>query len=153
MKRLFMSLTMLVVFLFTSSLFAQEWNKDQLALWNGVEDAWNKWIEKDIDGSLATFHSKYKGWSSDQPVPVDKARIEKWWKSMKEAKIGYLDLIPVSISIVGDAAVVHYYYSFYMTWGEAKEGKERSGRNTEFFIKENGNWMLLGDFTFVDDKK
>jgi hypothetical protein len=150
MKRLILLFAMFGIF---ATGIAQEWSKEQLALWKSVEDSWNNWKSGEIDKTLATFHSKYKGWSNDQPVPVNKARIEKWWNMMKDISVKYIDLIPVSISIVGNTAVVHYYYEFYAVWGEAKEGKTRKGKNAEFYIKENGKWMLLGDFTFNEDMK
>jgi ketosteroid isomerase-like protein len=56
-----------------------------------------------------------------------------------------LDLTPVRIAVVGDAAVAHYYFSFY---GERMGEQEAiSGKNTEFYVKENGKWLLLGDHT------
>ena len=138
----------LITFLFVTSALAQEWTKEQAALWKDVEASWTMWKDGDIDGALASFHNDYLGWGSEYPMPAGKAKITEWYNRMKDNyKVMMLDLTPVRISVVGDAAVVHYYFSFYgerMGKVEAVEGK-----NTEFYVKENGKWLLLGDHTSI----
>lgn len=57
------------------------------------------------------------------------------------------DISPARIVVTENAAVVDYYYNFYATWswGDTKEEKEIKGRLAEFWIKEKGEWKLLGD--------
>ena len=138
----------LCTFLFVTSALAQEWTKEQAELWKDVETSWNMWKDGDIDGALAMFHPDYLGWGTEYPMPADKAKITKWWNMMKEDyKVMMMDLTPVRIAVVGDAAVVHYYFSFYAEM--MGEGESVKGKNTEFYLKENGKWLLLGDHTSV----
>jgi hypothetical protein len=146
MKSLKAIVFMLCTLFFVTSALAQEWTKEQAELWGEIEASWMKWKDGDIDGALAGFHSDYLGWGSEYPMPADKAKITKWWNMMKDNyKVMMLDLTPVRIAVVGDAAVAHYYFSFY----GMRMGKEEAvqGKNTEFYVKENGKWLLLGDHT------
>lgn len=141
----------LCTFLFVTSAFAQEWTKDQLELWTSIEATWAKWKSGDTEGSLAAFHEGYLGWSNEYPMPADKAKVTKMWNMMKDDyEVMFLDLEPVRIVVVGDAAVAHYYFNFYAKFmGEEKSVK---GKNSEFYIKEGGKWLLLGDFTTTAEK-
>lgn len=142
------------VLLLPSNSQGQEWTDDQLELWNYVEETWNTWKTGDLDGSLKVFHDKYLGWSNEALMPADKARITKMWTMMMPVTtIDWIDLQPVRITIADDAAVVHYYFNFsgMYAMGEKKEKFEQSGKNSEFYIKEKGKWMLLGDHTSLDE--
>lgn len=146
MKKLKMIVFVLCTFLFVTSALAQEWTKDQLELWSRIEATWEKWESGDFDGTLAFFHEGYIGWNSEYPMPSDKAKIAKTWGMMKDDfQVMFVDLEPVRIVVVGNAAVAHYYFSFYASF----MGKEESikGKNSEFYVKEGGKWMLLGDHT------
>lgn len=152
MKNLKAIVFVLCTFLFISSAMAQEWTKDQLELWKSIEASWAKWQGGDVEGSMAMFHEGYLGWSNEYPMPADKAKISKMWNMMKDNyKVMFLDLEPVRIVVVGDAAVAHYYFSFYASF----MGKEESvkGKNSEFYIKEGGKWLLLGDHTYSQAKE
>lgn len=147
----------MIMALFSSTTtVAQEWTKDQKEVWNVVVDSWNKWAAGDIEGSMASIHEKYQGWSSDSPLPIGKEKLTDWYTAMKNfAKVNFHDVEPARITIVGNAAVVHYYFSVNMTYtiGEEKSQKDISGKNAEFYIKDGGKWLLLGDMTAFDDKK
>jgi hypothetical protein len=139
-----------VVFIATSTAFAQEWTKAQKEVWQVVEDSWTKWKAGDLEGSLACLHDKYQGWSDDVPLPMTKEMVIQWSKEMKNImKMDHFTLNPARIAVTENAAVVDYYYWYEGTYtlGEKKEMKESQGKNAEFYIKEGGKWLLLGDMT------
>jgi hypothetical protein len=70
-------------------------------------------------------------------------------------KVMYSDMEPARITVVGDAAVVHYYFTFVALFSyEGKEfEREMEGKNAEFYIKDKGKWVLLGDMTYVKQEK
>ena len=144
------------MFLGASSLVAQEWTKEQKEVWQVVEDAWADWQQGDMNATYASIHEKYLGWNQEDPLPTNK---EKWIKSneaMKDfVKMEYYDLEPARILVYENIAVVHYYYENYGTFTKNDEKKEFSykGKNAEFYIKEDGNWMLIGDMSVWKDKK
>ncbi|MFH1297068.1 MAG: nuclear transport factor 2 family protein [Bacteroidota bacterium] len=142
---------LMITFLGASSLNAQEWTKEQKAVWQEVENMWAYWQAGDFDSAFANVHENYLGWNNESPMPISK---KKWIDPMKKSKELYsdyaFDIEPARILVHGDAAVVHYYYQ--MSWrfndGEEKYKASYHGKWTAFFIKEDGKWMMLGDMTF-----
>lgn len=145
---------LMLIFLSTTSLQAQEWNKEQLEVWKVVEDTWMKWEKLDIEGAMENFHEQYQGWNADYALPTDKEKLTKRFNMMKEMmKITFWDLNPARITVTENAAVVNYYYelTFTMKMGEKTKDVTYNGKNVDFFVKDGGSWKLLGDFTAEED--
>lgn len=144
----------LFAFLGASTLVAQEWTKEQKEVWQVVENQWENWQAKDIDGAFANIHENYLGWNDEMPMPTSKA---KWMESMKKyaGMMSHEDynIEPARIHVEGDAAVVHYYFSYQMDMGGEKKWMGYKGKWSEFYIKEDGEWMMIGDFTFSEPMK
>ena len=143
-----------VAFLNTSTLLGQEWSKEQKEVWKVVKTGWESWKTGDTEGAFATIHDKYLGWNNDDPLPISKAK----WKSMYEiykefSTIEFYNLDAARILVEGNNAVAYYYFEFYSTFTKGDKTKEQhlEGKNVEFYIREGGNWMLLGDMTVFDD--
>jgi len=144
----------LVVVISAASAYAQEWTKAQKDVWQIVEDSWSKWKAGDMDGMMAYVHPKYQGWNDNLPLPITKEMNIAWMKEMKEQmKVNNYEINPARIVITDNAAVVDYFYSINATYthDDKKESKEAGGKNVEFYIKEGGKWLLLGDMTTQDD--
>jgi hypothetical protein len=142
-------------FIASSALFAQDWTKAQKEVWQVVTDSWAKTQTGDLDGMFATIHEKYQGWNNESPLPISKETVMKWYKSMKEtSKVDDYELNPARIVVTDNAAVVDYYFWLKetSTVGEKKEVKEYYGKNAEFYVKEGGKWLLLGDLTIYKEK-
>ncbi len=145
-----------IAFLSATTLVAQDWSKEQKEVWQVVENSWAKWQEGDIDASVEGIHEKYLGWNIEMPLPTTK---EKWVKDIKQWKdnvtMDYYDIVPARIVVYKDVAVIHYYYEQSMTYTKDDEKKtyKFDGKNTEFYIKEDGKWFLIGDMTVWKDKK
>jgi hypothetical protein len=143
------SITMIAMF-GVSTLNAQNYTKEQKAVWQEVENKWTNWKSGDLDVAFANIDKDFLGWNDVDPMPVKK---EKWVNSMKEtlkmrSKVNF-DIEPARILVRGNAAVVHYYfsYSFLLTNGQASNNISNKGKWSEFYFKDNGKWMLIGDFT------
>ena len=146
----------IVIFIVASASFAQEWTKEQKEVWQVVEDGWAKTKAGDITGGTALLHEKYQGWSNADPLPVSKEDLLEFYTEWKDVwKLDYYYVNPARIVVTDNAAVVDYYYetSWTVTWGEKKETSERTGKNVEFYVKEGGKWLLLGDMTARDKEK
>ena len=44
-------------------------------------------------------------------------------------------------------------YSVTSTIGDTKKQEEGKGKNVEFYVKEGGKWLLLGDMSVYEDMK
>jgi len=145
----------MVMLFYGTTVLAQDWTKEQTELWKVVEDTWTKWKTGDIDGMAANFHERYQGWSNSAPLPVGKATMMEWYKSMKDMmKVNYVEVQPARITITKDVAVVDYYFTLNTTTKVNEEAKteDSSGKNVEFYLKENGKWLLIGDMTYFEVK-
>ena len=143
------------IVLFATTAFAQEWSKAQKEVWQVVEDSWAKLQAGDVDGAAANFHEKYLGWNEEMPLPMGKAKVIQMYKKLNEfVKVESYDLEPARIVVTDDGAVVYYYFSLYETMilGDKKEQKQYGGKNVEFYVKENGKWLLLGDLTIIEEE-
>lgn len=139
-----------IVILAAAGTSAQEWTKAQSEVWQVVTSAWNSYKTGDIDLVAATIHPKYQGWDNLTPLPYNK---EKSMQQTREwlviNKLEFYDIEPARITVLENVAVVDYYYDYILitTAGEKKESKERKGMAVEFYVKEGGKWLLLGDMT------
>ena len=143
-------------FIAATTAFAQDWTKAQKEVWQVVEDSWLKVKNGDIDGMSAYVHEKYQGWNQEAPLPMSKEQMVKEYKSMKDvSKLVDYSLNPARIVVTDNAAVVDYYFWFKetSTTGDKKEMAEYYGKNAEFYIKEGGKWLLLGDNTYFNKSK
>lgn len=144
---------LLIAFLGTTTLNAQEWTSDQKTVWNEVEKMWANWKDGNIDEAFANVHEQYLGWNNSAPMPISKG---KWVQSEKDFMASVsnqnYDIEPARIVIYKNVAVVHYYfnYSFVLTNGEKKEQHSYSGKWSAFFVLEKSLWLMIGDFTFSE---
>lgn len=157
MKRIFnyAIITFVALAFICASAYGQEWTKDQKAVWQVVQDDWASWQSGDTEGAFNNVHEKYLGWNNDDPLPINKEKWIKMYEKFKEiSKIEYYDLEPARILVEGDNAVVYYYFEFYttITWEDEKKEKSIEGRNVEFYIKDGGKWMLLGDMSVFEEE-
>lgn len=137
-----------------NNLNAQDWTKDQKAVWQEIEAGWEAWKTGDSDGAFKGIHDSYLGWNNEDPMPMSK---EKWMRQYNEMKenvtVNYYDIEPARINVDGNNAAVYYYFEFSMTYkkGEMEKDMNMDGRNVEFYVKDGGKWMLFGDMTYIDD--
>jgi ketosteroid isomerase-like protein len=139
---------MLVLFIgiavLSNTALAQEWSAEQQEVWKAVENWWELEKNNDVEGIKALFHKDYIGWFWEDSAPVGHADVLKWADHMiPKGKIVYTNLKPLDILVIGDVAVIHYYYSNFQTV-DGKETVER-GRWTEVRKKEGDKWLLIAD--------
>jgi hypothetical protein len=132
----------------TTSAFSQEWTKAQLEVWQVVENTWNSYKGGDLTPYYASLHPKYQGWDSQTPLPYTKVKVmQQLGELMPSIKIDVMDIEPARIVVTENAAVVDYYYNYTYTrtLGDKKDSVTRKGMAVEFYVKEKGAWLLLGD--------
>jgi hypothetical protein len=140
----------------TSAALAQEWSKEQKEVWQNVDAMWSKWKASDAAGAGALLHDKYQGWNGEMPLPMGKEKMVSMFTEMKDMyKLNYYSIEPARIVVSGNAAVVDYYfyYSETVTTGDTKKQEEHHGKNVEFYVKEGGKWLLLGDMSVYEKNR
>jgi len=144
------ALVAVMAFTATAGAFAQEWTKAQKEVWQVVEDGWKCYQTGNVDGIAAIIHPRYQGWDDKSFLPYSKDKSMQQYKEWKDiTKLDFYDIEPARITVTENAALVDYYYSFSITTtlADKKETKERKGMYVEFYVKEGGKWLLLGDMT------
>jgi ketosteroid isomerase-like protein len=144
MKKLCSAVAILLL-LPSAYLFSQEWSAAQKEVWKNVE-AYNALADAgNVEGFMAYFHNDYLGWNYRSALPMDKASLRKFIEyDFKTSKTILSDIKPVAISIFGNFAYVHYYYSVVYKDAEGKE-KSESGRWTDILMKQGDKWVIIGD--------
>jgi hypothetical protein len=151
-----MALIACITVMAAGTVFAQDWTKAQKEIWQVVQDGWAKVNAGNIDGFAVCLHEKYQGWNNLQPLPESKEQILKRYKDMAPmTKVEGLELNPARIVMLDNSAVVDYYFWFQqtVTSGDKKTTEEIYGKNVEFWVKEGGKWLLLGDMTMINENK
>jgi hypothetical protein len=100
------------------------------------------------------MHDKMQGWNNENPLPFSKDKILELYAMMKEnMKVEYYNINPARITVTDNAAVVQYYFAFYAVYkmGEKEWEEQITGKNAEFYVKEKGKWLLLGDMTYIEE--
>jgi hypothetical protein len=130
---------------------AQNYTQDQRAVWQEVKKKWDNWQAGNLDVAFSYLHEEFLGWNEVDSLPVSKG---EWVSSMKGmlssvSEINF-NIEPVKILVHQNSAVIHYNceYSFHYRSGEVSQLIEDHGKWSEFLVKENERWMLLGEFTF-----
>lgn len=155
MKKTAFTLTIVAILILNSLVtFAQEWTKEQKEVWQVVVDSWEKYANNDFDEFFSYLHEKYQGWNHQDPLPSDIKAVRKQIDFMKDnSKVTYYNINPARIAVKDNSAVVDYYFvlSYKYTMGEKSGERNMQGKNAEFWIKEKGKWLLLGDMTFFKE--
>ena len=156
MKKM-VKMTLVALFAIMASVgFSQEWSKTQKEVWQVVENSWVKWKSGDFTGMASFIHEKYQGWNQENPLPMTKEEVLNLYNLMKDNyKLNAYLINPARITVTDNAAVVDYYFQYQVTIteGEKKVLKSYHGKNVEFYVKEGGKWLLLGDMTFTEGQK
>ncbi len=130
---------------------AQNYTKEQINVWQEVSKKWTNWQTGNLDVAFNYVHDEFLGWNEVDDTPVTK---NAWASSMKSMQSSISEIKfkidPVKILVHQNSAVVHYNYRYSFLYGSGKGSQlvEDHGRWSEFLIREDGRWQLIGEFTF-----
>jgi ketosteroid isomerase-like protein len=145
MRGVFITVLASFALLAASPLQAQEWSAAQKEVWKNVESYWALDAAGNLDGFMSYFHESYIGWEINQPMPGNKATVRKFIEhDYKTEKTVVYSITPVTINVLGNVAIVNYYYSRIIKDAEGKEAG-RSGRWADILMKQGDKWVLIGD--------
>ena len=138
-----LSLLFLALTACTSAAVAQTWTPEQQELWRLEEQQWRMGAAKDPGWIETMVHPNLSHWDTDQPGPQNKASLTRWVKyNYANSTVLEQELFPISMTITGNVAVVHYRYRV-ASENYKKERETVTGRYTDVFVKEGNRWLFI----------
>ena len=140
-----LALVLFIAASFFTTSFTQTWTSEQEEAWKTVEKMYELWAQRDLDGFLSLYHTNFTGWYGVDPLPLDKVSLKKFeshWLST--TKIHLNEIKPVSIRISDNVVVIHLYSTTIIE--NEKEKKLKFLKWTVILKKENGKWLILGEY-------
>lgn len=132
---------------------AQTWSAEQQEIWKFEEQQWQMAKDKDSSWIEKMVHPSLSYWDSDQQMPQNKASLTRWNRyNNTNSTVREQELFPISVTITGNIAVVHYRYTTARE-NAKKERETVNGRYTDILVKEGGRWMFLSWAGGDDPKK
>ena len=145
-------LTSLALAAFVSVAAAETWTAEQKEIWSFEEQQWKMAAAKDLSWIETMVHPSISYWETTQPMPRNKASLARWSKyDSTNSTVLEQELFPISATITGNIAVVHYRYQIARE-NYKKERETVTGRYTDILIKDNGRWQFLS-WSGGDDPK
>lgn len=129
-------LLLIFVAFFTAPTFGMELSPAQKELWSMIQTFWEVWEKGDMETWKSYWHEDYIWWGPDNLFPITRA---EWAIFISSYQINSFKLEPVAVRILGNVAIVQYYWSLTDLLG-----KVLHGRNAVTFIKQDGKWKSLG---------
>jgi ketosteroid isomerase-like protein len=130
-RRLSLGLLSLALAAFSPAASAQTWSPEQQELWRLEELQWKLAAAKDAS------------WIENWPGPQSKASLLLWDRyNNASATVLQQELFPISITITGNVAVVHYRYSVARE-NYKKDQEMVTGRYTDVLVKDGGRWLFI----------
>jgi hypothetical protein len=122
---------------------AQNWTPEQQEVWKVEEQQWKMNRDKDLTWVESMVHPNLSYWETGMPMPQTRASLERWQRFSSASNTTLeQELLPISIVITSNVAVVHYYYSSSIE-NYKKERRPVTGHYTDVLLKEDGHWKFL----------
>ena len=132
---------------------AQNWNAEQQEVWNLELQQWKMAAAEDLSWIDSMVHPNLSYWESGQPMPQNLASLSRWnrYAAANGATLEQ-ELMPISIVITGNVAVVNYYYQVAREDNDKKR-EMVTGRYMDVLMKDNGRWKFIAWAGGDDPKK
>jgi len=132
---------------------AQAWNAEQQEIWQLEEQQWKASAAKDLTWIDTMVHPNLSYWETGQAMPQDRASLARWFRFQTTGNTTLeQEIMPISIVITGNVAVVNYYYSVARE-NDKKEREMVSGHYMDVLIKDGGRWKFIAWAGGDDPKK
>ena len=124
-------------------LYAQGWNSEQQEVWHVEEQQWKMSAAEDLTWIDTLVHPNISYWETGVPMPQNRASLTRW-NRFSAANGGALEqeLLPISIVITGNIAVVKYYYTLVRE-NYKKDRETLKGHYMDVLVKEGGHWKFI----------
>lgn len=132
---------------------AQQWSAEQQAIWDLEQQQWKMAAAEDLSWTDSMVHPNLSYWETGQPMPQDLASLKRWnrYAAANGATLEQ-ELMPISIVVTGNVAVVNYYYQVAREDNDKKR-EMVTGRYMDVLVKDNGRWKFIAWAGGDDPKK
>jgi ketosteroid isomerase-like protein len=128
---------------FAGAASAQTWSAEQKEIWQFEETQWKMAAAKDLSWMDTMVHPNLSYWETQQHLPQDKASLVRWNRFESAGNtVLEQELFPISITVTGNLAVVHYRYVIARE-NYKKERERVTGRYTDILLKDGGGWKFI----------
>ena len=145
--------TLTLLCCFGATAVAETWNAEQQEVWKLEQQQWKMAAAKDLSWIDSMVHPNLSYWETGQPMPQNIESLARW--NRYQATTGTAleqELLPISIVITGNVAVVTYYYSVARE-DYKKEREMVTGRYMDVLVKDKGSWKFIAWAGGDDPKK
>jgi ketosteroid isomerase-like protein len=115
----------------------QDWSAEQKEVWKMEIASWESFKAGDLERYMELWHKDAMAWPHWSEKPIGKEMIEVGSRPLAKF-LGY-DLKPLAINIFDKFAVVYYLVTSFRG-----DNVNRSRRIVHFWMKQDGNWRLIG---------
>lgn len=132
---------------------AQEWSEEQTEIYNKIEGRQNAYKAKDFEEFLQSMHKNFSAWAdSGIEFPVDKQYANEVWVQSEGKQYTMLDFKfePLEIVITDNIAICYLKYVEKFMDNDVGREISVSGKLATTLIKENGQWLILANFSTHD---
>ena len=151
MKSLGISMVFLCLIFSAGQVQAETWSPAEKEVLKAIDDCNLAYKAENLEALLATcYHDDYVRFRYGAPSTLNKADVHKMtlieWANSDEVEWW---VKPLAMRIVGDVAIVHYYW--YARFRD-KDGKEANTRQrfTDVWVKQEGKWLKIADHGGTD---
>jgi hypothetical protein len=142
-----------VLFSVAAASTAQTFTPEQRELWKLEEQQWKMSAARDHSWIEKLVHPNMTYWDADQPAPQNRSSLARWQSYYDSlGKVVEQEIFPISATITGDVAVLHYRYAIARE-NSRQEREIATGRYTDVFLRENGRWLFIAWAGGDDPKK
>ena len=127
--------------------YSQNWTAEQQGVIDDVEECWDIFVDaaKGTDPSQLQDNCSdlehHAGYWNRRGALNDADFVRRNWSAISAGNPFWVSLNPISIQIIDDIAIMH----FYGTWSiEGPDGRKLyEDKRTEIFHRHNGKWLLV----------
>jgi ketosteroid isomerase-like protein len=147
------AVTLTLLCCFAGAAVAETWNAEQQEVWTLEQQQWKMAAAKDLSWIDSMVHPNLSYWETGQPMPQNRDSLARW--NRYQTTIGTTleqELLPISIAVTGNVAVVTYYYSVARE-NYKKEREMVTGHYMDVLVKDKGSWKFIAWAGGEDPKK
>jgi hypothetical protein len=113
-----------------------DWSETQKKVLELQQSYFDFWKNCDYEALTALVHPKFQRWGGRHGYPVNMKSIGLL---VFAEELASYDLKILEVNTFGNVAMVYYFYQFTFA-----EGKSYSGRGTDTWLKQDGQWKIIG---------